>query len=276
MLNMQKKEIVSIASIAAVVIVAILISYTIFWWVMAARIKGAARDMTLNLQEQGYVVSGGPVAVTGFPGRHKIHFEGRISGGGRELIIPSLDATGFFLPGNEIILELPRGMEVADPMDEFGLWSLESATVSFIVPKELPSELRHSELQDWQEHRNKLEITAFDIRRQDVLLQGRGVLELDSSLQPVIEAQVRIRGHLDFVNTLIQNGVITERQGAFSAALLAAASRIDEKTGELWLESNLSVRDQNLYVGPVRVASLPEIEWSRPDQDTHSQPAPPQ
>ncbi len=254
----------------------LVLAYSIFWWLMAQRIEKATEDFRNDLARQGYEITGEPVTVSGFPGNHEVHFSGSLKGNGIEIQIPSLDAHGFFFPGNEIMIALPGGLNVIEPRNPDGILSLENALVTFIMPDEIPASPIAEHLQNWQANGNSLKITSFHLKQADTVIKGNALLSLNQSLQPDLETAINLRGHLDLLQRLRAAGLIEEQQRALIAAILAVASKTDEDTGELNLNAQISISDQNLYVGPVRVASLPEIKWPHSDRDIRNQPALPQ
>ena len=273
---MNKKKIKLITVGSLIVAIGLVVSYSLFWWIMAGRIKDAVNDIQEQMELEGYEVTSGTLDISGFPGPHHLSHKISVRGNGINVLIPSLETSGFFLPGAEVLVSLPGGVQVIEPADSYGLWSVKSAAVSFIVPETVPAELTAPNLRAWQEEGNRLEITGFDIKHKVSSIKGSGTIALDQQLQPEVQAEVRIEGHLEYMQEMIDAGLVQQRQGALIAALLAAASKVDEDTGALWLETSFSLKNRNLYVGPAKVASLPEIEWPLPSPDRHNQPALPQ
>jgi hypothetical protein len=273
-MNKKNTRIITIGSL--IILTGLLVSYSLFWWVMAGRIRVSVEDFQQQIEKEGYEVTSGTLDISGFPGPHRLSQEIAIKGNGVNFKIPSLNTSGFFLPGAEVLVSLPAGVEIIEPADPYGLWSIKSAAVSFIVPDRVPAEFTAPDLRAWQEEGNELEFTGFDVKHKVSSIKGNGTIALDQQLQPEIQAKVMIEGHIEYLQEMIDAGLVEQRQGTLIAALLAAASKVDEDTGKLWLETGFSLKNRNLYVGPAKVASLPAIEWPYPARDRHNQPDRPQ
>ncbi|NCC21465.1 MAG: DUF2125 domain-containing protein [Alphaproteobacteria bacterium] len=265
-----------VAAILVPVLVLLALFWSVFWWIAAREIRDQAESLRASVASDGYDVYGAPVSVGGFPGPHEVRFSGGLRGFGLNVEVPLLVAEGFFMPGQEVFVTLPGGARLLEPSDPHGLWRLKSAVVSFIIPEHIPAELTAPHMKAWQEAGGTLDITGFDIKREDLAVTGKGVVRLDPDLQPEGRIALEMTGHLKFLETLKNAGLINPNQVMLVGALLAAASKPAPETGELMLSADLIVQDRTLTIGPARVGSLPAIEWPRPSTDRRNPPAPPQ
>ncbi len=252
-------------------------AYCGFWFYMAYEIR---KEVTAFIEQSGdkdIAFTGTKPDISGFPGPHEVTLSGRLSWLERVVIdFPQVKATGFFLPGQTIDIELPKGARLAEPQDQKGLWTIKSALLSAQIPENIPPDMTHESLRQWQASGGELVIEDLQIIRPDLELRGKGAFSLNNALQPEGKLDVRLERHLAFFETLQEAGVIEKKQALLFSTILAAASQTDEETGELYMNQTITLRNSTVFAGPVKVASLPVFEYPRKNPDRRNPPAPPQ
>jgi hypothetical protein len=114
----------------------------------------------------------------------------------------------------------------------------------------------------WRDAGGYLEVKDFQMTWGKLQIQGAGTARLDGQLQAVVQLDGRVRGGDALIDALM-----LDRQLSFAEALLAkgalfALQRPAEDGGAPYLRLAISIRDGNrLYLGPVRIARLPPLQW---------------
>lgn len=108
----------------------------------------------------------------------------------------------------------------------------------------------------WRESGGAVEVGAFAIDWNGLILRGEGTFALDRELQPEGAMTADIRGIDRTIDRLIAAGVIDAR-AAFAAK--AANRALSFRGGSAKLP--LSVQDRKLYIGPVPLLQLKAVRW---------------
>lgn len=260
-----------ICKIFVAVIGFLFIAYSLFWFVIAGSLKEGIAGFEEDIAEQGYRLTDGEARVSGFPRLHKIVFSGNIKGeDGLDILVPDLEIKGMFLPGWEISISFPEGVKLLSSDDEYELFHLNKVFLSFIVPETVPAEVTYPNMKLWHEENGKLDITELLIRSETTSLLGTGRISLDERLQPALDADVTISGISDYLEKLRTADAISDSKFRIANAIISAIGQKDENTGKIRIETTVSVENQKLFIGPLRVASLPVVQWPLPYRDRHS------
>lgn len=249
-------------SVIAVIILLLLLAagYTAAWHGWARGVQNAIDHFRADMAAQSTVIDGTFTAPAGFPGPISVSFSGTMSSDGRAVTIPMLTATGFFLPGTSLRVELPQGIKIHLPdRDDFSS-SLDAALLDVTVPRPLPADFRAPALNAWRENGGVIPINSLKIRKASLNLAGKGTLTLDERLQPVLQMPVNMTGHTDFLLELQQRNLVKMQQAMIAGAALTALSKPDED-GVPTVTANLSIQNSTLYVGPIRVIDVPPVFW---------------
>lgn len=247
--------------IASLILILLLVGgYAIAWHGWARGVETAINNFRADMAAQDTVIDGTFTAPAGFPGPITVSFSGTMASDGRAVTIPMLTATGFFLPGTALRVELPQGIKIHLPdRDDFSS-SLDAALLDVTVPRPLPADFRAPALNAWREKGGTIPINEVEIRKSTLNLKGSGTLTLDERLQPVLQMPATMTGHTDFLLELQQRNLVKMQQAMIAGAALTALSKPGEDNVPT-VAANLSIQQSTLYVGPIRVIDVPPIFW---------------
>ncbi len=249
-----------VTSAAALSVIGFLI-YAGLWFWMAERIRGHIDSFVADAVAEEIYITPRALGVRGFPGPHEVVFAGRIAHNGVTADIPLLRVRSLFLPGSALSAEAPQGIALLSPADA-RLWSVSSASLNGPIPETLPADFTKEGLSNWKQQGGQILIDHLAITKESLSLQGNGTLELDEALQPAGRFDARITGHIAFLQWLQTNGYVETREGLLAAAVLNGLSRHDQANDETYITATLTLQNRTLFLGPLRLASLPVIRWA--------------
>lgn len=253
-------------TISAFILVLLTITYTGVWFWYADTVKKEVTGFIEDLREDGNHVIVKNLSMGGYPFAMKINFEGRIGSNGYVAEIPALVINSFFIPGKDIDITFPEGLQITEPYDP-QLWSLDYLNLNGIVPEHLPASLTQEDMRAWQEHNGSILLESLALKKETLELQGNGLMAVDNNLQPKGRFQAVVKGHMDFLKWLQLNKLIKTKEALISATVLTGLTRTNEK-GESFMPVDLVLENRVLYAGPLQVITFPAIIWPWKDIDT--------
>ncbi len=108
----------------------------------------------------------------------------------------------------------------------------------------------------WRDAGGALRIRSLSTKTEAMTLSGEGVFDLDAVLQPQGRLTARVKGARKFIDRLVSYGAVGPRTGSSLRLVLAALSG-----GNDLVRIPLSVRKQQVYIGPVPVFRLKPVRW---------------
>ena len=70
-----------------------------------------------------------------------------------------------------------------------------------------------------------------------------------------------VRGHIAFMGFLGDKKLVDPQQKLITASVLNSLSSQDKGSGERFLKASLTIQNRNLLLGPIKIMTLPAIEW---------------
>lgn len=113
----------------------------------------------------------------------------------------------------------------------------------------------------WNEASGVLEFNRFYIHWGPVTVNANGTIGLDTNLQPEGAFSGRIEGLDEGIDALVEQGAIGKRQEALVRSSIGVLSRPSGLTGSSAPVVPVSLQGGGLYLGPVRLMKLQEINW---------------
>jgi hypothetical protein len=113
----------------------------------------------------------------------------------------------------------------------------------------------------WRDEGGKVEIERLDAAWGPLGVALSGTAALDAGLQPAGSFSGKVQGHDETLDALARAGLVDQTVANISKIALGLFAWRAE--GRPTLELPISVKDRQLSVGPVRLARLPAIDWSR-------------
>lgn len=126
---------------------------------------------------------------------------------------------------------------------------------------DLPLPLERPRLTRWRNDGGVLEIKNLELAWGPAKLSGNGTMGLDESLQPEASLTARITGHGKTIDALVAAGVVRERVARGVKLVLDMMARRESPGSEAVIRLPLSIQNRVIYVGPARLARLPQIRW---------------
>jgi len=251
--------------IRAGLVIAVLgfIAYSIGWFLLAAEITKQIDIIQTRAADSQIVIEGELSPVTGFPFRPQISFSGTATHQDDRLVIPYLFIKGFPVPTQSITVTLPQGAKVEGPAADSEILSLDYLQLRFIVPVKVPYAPTNESLTRWSADGGKFDVPEFKAQKQSLSINGSGLVELDSALQPQGHMDVTMTGHIAFLEFLQRKQFIDARAALMAGIVMNGFSTRDETTGESSLNASLSLRDRRLSLGPLEIFSLPPVVWAQ-------------
>ena len=120
--------------------------------------------------------------------------------------------------------------------------------------------LVHS-LEDWRDKGGTIELKNMNLRHGPLKIKTDGTLALDGKLQPIGALTAHLEGFFETIDALKRLGVVKARNAITAKILMGVLSRTPAGGGPAVLNLALTAQDRYLYVGPVRLLKLPEINW---------------
>lgn len=225
------------------------------WWLTAAGILKAQLKDNPDI----YLTH-----VSGFPG--PIVLEGSVAATRlwanepQKIIVPSFQLRGFPVTFMDATLTMPQGIYVEGSVDR-EVFSLDSLEVTGPLPLDIPRKLDEASVRAWQAAGGQLSVNHFKFVKGSLNGEGAGTVQLDDKLQPTGMVNMRVNGHIDYLNFLVNKGMVPPREAMLISTILSGLSSPDEETGAHSLDIGISLKNQTLYAGPLAVARLPLVYW---------------
>lgn len=124
-----------------------------------------------------------------------------------------------------------------------------------------PLPLERPQLSRWRKDGGVMEIKKLDLAWGPAKLSGEGTLGLDDTLQPEASLTSQISGHQKTLDSLVAAGVVQEQVARSVRLVLDMMSRRSGPGTEAVIRLPLSIQNRVIYVGPARLARLPQIRW---------------
>jgi hypothetical protein len=257
------------SKIIAFTFVLLLVSTYIGLWLYSAQWFTREIDkLYANAQEEGVEFLGPKPKLTNFPFVPTVLYNGGLKFGNTELLFPQMILRGYPVPYTTLHLSFPLGISLGGIVDP-RVWSLDQLDARLEIPYQLPAAFTQEDLQDWRAHGGKIDVRHYTLRKETLNSEGKGFFALDEKLQPVFEMQSTVKGYDVFIRDKKDAGLIDPFGAAVAITMLNGLAKQDEKTGEMIVHLNASVKNRLLSVGILQVLELPEIVW-----DTRTPPVP--
>lgn len=234
--------------------------YTGLWFWMATEIRTQVSNFLVESRKNNVQILVRSLDIKGFPGTHEVHISGRIAADNAIAEVPELIARSHFFPGQRLTIELPQGFSIVEPVDS-KLWSADRVYIDTIIPESLPDSMTHEDLAVWRDADQSITLNDIEIEKETLKAQGHGTVFLDDALQPAGNFSAHATGYMDFLQWLKQNHYIQTKEALLSSAVLSGLSKKDED-GNIYMDVDLTLQNQTLFVGPLRLAYLPSVRWA--------------
>lgn len=124
----------------------------------------------------------------------------------------------------------------------------------------LPPDPDIATLRGWSEAGGTVELTALRLLWGRLDLRGNATLALDGALQPIAAGSAELSGSESLIDMLVAAGSLSADQGTAARAALGFVSR-PTPDGRRAVQVPVTLQDQSLSIGPIRVGRVPAIRW---------------
>jgi hypothetical protein len=117
-------------------------------------------------------------------------------------------------------------------------------------------------LSQWARSGGSLNVKQLEIGWSKLDISGTGTLALDPTLQPIAAFSGRVSGYSETLDAMANSGLIKPATAMVTRfALRALSSFTGDKKGDR-IRVSLTIQDNFLHVGPVKLIKLPKIIWN--------------
>ncbi len=116
-------------------------------------------------------------------------------------------------------------------------------------------------LEDWRDRGGTIELEKLKLKHGPLKINTNGTLALDGKLQPIGALTANLEGFFETIDALKRLGVVKARNAITAKIMLGVLSRTPKGGGPAILNLALTAQKRHLYLGPVRLLELPEVNW---------------
>jgi len=116
-------------------------------------------------------------------------------------------------------------------------------------------------LENWRDNGGKIELEKLNAEHGPLKIHAEGTLALDNKLQPIGTLTAHLEGFYETIDALNKLGLVKARNAITAKVLMGVLSRTPVVGGPPVLNLAITAQNQNLYLGPVRLLQLPEVNW---------------
>jgi len=112
----------------------------------------------------------------------------------------------------------------------------------------------------WRDDGGTIELQSLRLRWGSLLIDATGTLALDSGLQPEGAFSAVITGQDQAVDVAVRTGALKPSDAGTAKAVLGLLAR-PNGNGDKALTLPMTIQNQQLYLGPAKLANIPSIPW---------------
>ena len=197
---------------------------------------------------------------------------------------------GFAQPENPPINDMETGLSIwvqtmgltLQPKEPLALGNrMDHLSFDMRVMGVPPDFTKTEAIRAWNNASGVLEFDQLDVAWGPLGLSAKGTIGLNTQLQPEGAFSGKVEGLDNAIDILVTNGVIEQRQQAILRSSISVLSRPSGSIGTSPPIVPISVQGGGLYLGPVRILTIPPIVWpgqepvtSAPTPQPTTEPAP--
>jgi hypothetical protein len=239
-------------------------TYSAAWFVSTHFIHQIIMQNVQNSANNGYEFTGTVTPFYNFPFKPNAEISGVIKHEDMQYDFPSVIIKSWFIPSTELSLTLPKGLKVshasAAGVSLIDDWGVDFASLQINVPSPLLHSFSKRDVTIWRDLGGKFQIKHLMLQKDALKVTSHGDLSFNNNLQIAGLMQTRITNYNILVDFLKSEKIITGRQATVvNMALKAISSEDDNK--DAYVQAPIQIIDSVLYVGPIRVFEVPQINW---------------
>lgn len=116
----------------------------------------------------------------------------------------------------------------------------------------------------WSGNGGVLEVEQLDTIWGPLGVAGNATLALDGDMQPEGALGARMTGVFRALDAFADAEVMPISAASFAKVILRSLARTDPATGREVLDIAVTLQERTLYIGKVRIGTLPVVDWQTP------------
>lgn len=241
-------------------------AYSGYWFWYADVLNDRIAKHVEELQAQNIVFENTP-RVGGYPLFHTITYRGKVSTPSHIFHVPALRVSGITLPYQMLEIEASAGFGWSDrtrleDIQNPPQYHIDDALLQITLPPDFPGNLNPQSVALWNEAGPELVIHQFYLKRDPLLIRAKGAFHLDDDLQPAGQIVFESRGHGQLIRMMSNEGYLNSQDNIVIQTALSGFSKTDAETGEKVLHLSLDIKNNFLFIGPIRIMPVPPVNWS--------------
>ena len=197
-----------------------------------------------------------------FPFPPTVSFQGTVTDPTKTVwTIPNAVYRGFPVQGFPMKLDMPAGLTISGPAFPQPV-VLTEVQLGIQLPFNLPRSFNAGDLKVWQATGEHISIKKLHVKSDMLTIDGQGFVGLDDKLQLSGLITSRVAGLDALLADLTEKGIIKGKSAVMAQSFLQMLIQRDPVTGETFFVTGIRIQNRGVFLGPLRVASLPEPPWN--------------
>lgn len=163
-------------------------------------------------------------------------------------------------PSAALIVNL-QGLGLPQDLGKYLGPKLDHLSTEIQITGEPPIPVDRRSLGRWREGGGTLELKSLALQWGPAKIDGSGTVTLDAALQPEASFAARITGFEETVDAMVRAGLIREQEAQGVKLLLSLMARRSDPGRGAEIRVPITIQERVIYVGPARLARLPQIRW---------------
>ena len=245
--------------------------YHAFWKQLEKHINQQIDTIWVDAQTSGMAITGEKPRLEGYPGVPVVRFQGSITDAtGLTMNFPDITYRGFPVPGSRMTLDMPSGVTMTGPVLPEPV-VVREAHLYIKLPYNLPSGPEEAYIRAWQANGGTIPIESLYLKTDLVRMAGEGFIGLDEQLQLAGTINAKVVGLDALMADLTEKKIMEGRSAIMAQSFLQMLIQHDPVTQEPYVQTAIRIQNRGVFLGPLRVASLPELFWNNGSQPVRRQ-----
>lgn len=113
----------------------------------------------------------------------------------------------------------------------------------------------------WQKNGGSINIKEFSMEWGDLRAKMKGHLVLDEELQPQAKFEGKTMGLFKVLDSYVEAGIVRSRDATMTKLILGRIATKPEGYEDYLVKTPLYMKEQIVYIGPLRLFKIPYIYW---------------
>jgi hypothetical protein len=215
---------------------------------------------TVDGPAEGIQFYGEKPVVSGFPFAPVVTYKDGFEKDNVLIYFDTLIISGFPIPSLPIMIEASGDIQLVNQNIKEKI-KADKIDLKFIMPRYFPRSAQKQDIAQWQQDVGTVEIMGADFINSEVNIHGEGLLGLDQNLQLSSHLKTKTYGYESAINFFVGLGTVKPFVGALAISGLNSIALTDPTTYKNYVELTIMVKNRELFFGPIKIDSLPQIEW---------------